>query len=45
MASEKWLTVQEYAQKQGICLAAAYKRIKKEQVRSEKKFGRVLVKA
>lgn len=40
----KWLTVQEYAHQEGICLAAAYKRVHSNNVESEKKFGRLLVK-
>jgi hypothetical protein len=39
----KWVTVQEYAEDEGITLAAAYKRIKENRVRSEKKFGRLVV--
>ena len=40
----KWITVQEYAKKQGICLAAAYKRVKLNQVDHERKFGKVVIK-
>jgi hypothetical protein len=39
----KLLTVKEYAQKEGICLAAAYKRIAKGNVKSQNKFGKVLI--
>jgi hypothetical protein len=39
----KWMTVQEYADYEGISLAAAYKRIKEERAKSEKKFGKLVV--
>ncbi len=47
MGKEKWLTVQEFADKEGIKLAAAYKRIKEQPAKypSDKKFGRLVVKA
>lgn len=40
----KLITVQEYAKKEGICLAAAYKRVKLGSVDSERKYGKLLVK-
>lgn len=40
----KWITVKEYAEKEGICLAAAYKRVKNKNVVSETKFGKVVIK-
>lgn len=39
----KWVTVQEYAENHGITLAAVYKQIKENRVRSERKFGRLVV--
>jgi len=42
--SMKWITVQEFAAKEGICLAAAYKRVKLNQVSWEKKYGKILIK-
>jgi len=41
----KWITVQEYAEKEGICLAAAYKRVKEKRVSSERKFGKIVVRS
>lgn len=40
----KWITVSEYAKKQGISLAAAYKRVKEGRATSEKKFGKLVIK-
>jgi hypothetical protein len=40
----KWVTVQEYAKSEGITLAAAYKRIKENRARSEKRYGKLVVK-
>jgi len=40
----KWVTVQEFAEIEGICLAAAYKRVKNNQVNWQKKFGKIVVK-
>jgi len=40
----KLLTVKEYADKEGIKIAAAYKRIKVGTAPTEKKFGRILIK-
>lgn len=39
----KWVTVQEYAKIEGLCLAAAYKRVKAESVPSKKVFGKLVV--
>ena len=39
----KWMTVQEYAQLEGIALSAAYKRVKQGRVKSERKFGKLVV--
>lgn len=39
----KWITVQEYAEKANLSLAGAYKQIKEKRVRSEKKFGKIVV--
>jgi hypothetical protein len=44
MKADKYMTVQEYADNQGICLAAAYKRVKQKTVEVERKFGRILIK-
>jgi predicted DNA-binding transcriptional regulator AlpA len=46
MSKEKWLTVKEFADKEGIRLAAAYKRLKEnpDKYPSERKFGRLVVK-
>lgn len=40
----KLITVKEYAEKEGICLAAAYKRVKLGQVAHEIKYNKTLVK-
>jgi len=40
----KWITVQEFAENEGICLAAAYKRVKKNQVNWQRKFGKIVIK-
>lgn len=37
------MTVKEYAEFQGISLAAAYKRVNENRVKSEKKFGKLVV--
>lgn len=37
------MTVQEYANLEGIALSAAYKRVKEGRVKSEKKFGKLVV--
>jgi hypothetical protein len=39
----KYLTVKEYADAEGISLAAAYKRVKENRVRSEKRYGKLVV--
>jgi hypothetical protein len=39
-----WITVKEYAEKQGIKLAAAYKRIYDNNVESKKIYGKIVVK-
>jgi hypothetical protein len=39
----KWMTVQEYADYEGISLAAAYKRIKEDRANHEKRFGKLVV--
>lgn len=39
----KWMTVQEYADFEGIKLSSAYKRIKEGRAKSEKKFGKLVV--
>lgn len=39
----KWVTVQEYAKIEGLCLAAAYKRVKAESVKSKKVFGKLVI--
>ncbi len=44
MKADKYMTVQEYADKEDICLAAAYKRVKQKAVEVERKFGRILIK-
>ena len=44
MKAEKWITVKEYAKKEGIKLAGAYKRIAENRVTSERKFGKLVVK-
>jgi len=41
----KWITVKEFAEKEGICLAAAYKRIKSGKLKSQKIYGKTVVKA
>jgi len=41
----KWITVKEFAKNEGICLAAAYKRIKLGQIKSQKIYGKTVVKA
>ncbi len=40
----EWITVQEYATNEGICLAAAYKRVKEDRVKWQKKFGKIVIK-
>jgi hypothetical protein len=40
----KWITVSEYAKKQGISLAAAYKRVKEGRATADRKFGKLVVK-
>lgn len=40
----KWITVQEYALLEEICLAAAYKRVKNNQVTWQKKFNKIIIK-
>jgi len=40
----KWITVDEYAKLEGICLAAAYKRVKNNHVVHTKKFGTIVIK-
>ena len=40
----KWLTVEEYAKIEGISIPAVYKRVKENRVKSEKKFGRIVIK-
>lgn len=37
------MTVQEYASYKGICLAAAYKQVKEGRVKSERKFGKIVI--
>jgi len=44
LMSKELLTVQQYADKHEICLAAAYKRVKNKAVEVERKFGRILIK-
>ncbi len=39
----KWITVEEYAFTENISLAAAYKRVKEKRVRSEKRYGKLVV--
>jgi hypothetical protein len=39
----KWVTVQEYAKSEGITLAAAYKRIKENRAKSERRYGKLVV--
>jgi predicted DNA-binding transcriptional regulator AlpA len=40
----KWLTVEEYAKIEGISIPAVYKRVKENRVKSERKFGRIVIK-
>jgi len=42
----KYMTVKEYAKSEGICLAAAYKRVDNNdpRIRVNRKFGRILIK-
>lgn len=40
----KYLTVKEYADHEGIKLAAAYKRVKENRCVFEKRYGRIIVK-
>lgn len=37
------MTVQEYALLEGIALSAAYKRVKQGRVKSQRKFGKLVV--
>jgi hypothetical protein len=39
----KWVTVKEYAEKKGITLAAAYKQISENRVRSGRRYGKLVV--
>jgi hypothetical protein len=39
----KWVTVKEYAESRHLSLAAAYKQVKLNRVRHEKKFGKVVI--
>jgi hypothetical protein len=40
----KWVTVQEYAIAEKISLPAAYKRIKEKRAKSERRYGKLVVK-
>lgn len=39
----KWITVKEYAKKRKISLAGAYKRVAEKRVKSENKFGKLVI--
>jgi len=39
----KWVTVQEYAEKEGISLPAAYKRVVQGRAKSERRYGKIVV--